>query len=282
MSDKKTADMKTYQAEYRKKNPKSKEEQSAYMKGYIKNAESLTCPVCGGKFKTYSKYKHDQTSKHLKALIDIKDKEEKAKLKKEEEELQQKALAEAEAKRNKPIPAPRKKKEEPKPVPAPRKKKEEPKESSKEKHESLKMLEDYGSSSEEEEEDKNKNELKNETFKFQTKKINNEEVVDFIKAHFEKSVNPNRPADTKTKRQNKDLSLWKKVSAELEGKTWKYLGENFGKIVSTAYPKPSSSADLISLLKRVVMNFSIIPKPVEQKLNDLARKLKSKQLSEQT
>jgi hypothetical protein len=42
MSDKKTADMKAYQADYRKKNPKSKEEQSAYMKGYIKNAESLT------------------------------------------------------------------------------------------------------------------------------------------------------------------------------------------------------------------------------------------------
>ena len=268
MPDKKTEDMKAYQKQYRKTHPKSKEAQSAYMKKYIADSVSIDCPICGGKFHTYSKYKHDKSQKHLRALIEIKDKEEKAKLKKEEEELQAKALEEAEKKRNKPVPAPRKKKAE--------KKEEEPKE----KPASLKALEEYesSSSSEDEEEDH----LKKETFKFQSKKIKNEEVNEYIKKHFEESVNPNRPVNSKVKRLNKDASLWKKVSAELEGKSWKYVGEHFGEIVSKAYPKANSQAELISLLKRLVMHFSKLPAKEEKRLNDLARKLKGGYVSKQT
>jgi DNA repair exonuclease SbcCD ATPase subunit len=281
MPEKKTEDMKAYQKQYRETHPKSKEAQSAYMKKYIADSVSIDCPICGGKFHTYSKYKHDKSQKHLRALIEIKDKEEKAKLKKEEEELQAKALEQAQIKRDQPIP-PRKKKTQEKSKPAPRKKKEEEKveEKPKEKHASLKALEEYESSSEEEEEDEN--DLKKETFKFQPKKIKNEEVNEYIKKHFEESVNPNRPVNSKVKRLNKDASLWKKVSEELEGKTWKYVGQNFGKIVSKAYPKPNSQAELISLLKRLVMHFSKLTAKEEKRLNDLARKLKGGYVKEQT
>ncbi len=290
MPEKKTEDMKAYQKQYRETHPKSKEAQSAYMKKYIADSVSINCPICGGKFHTYSKYKHDKSQKHLRALIEIKDKEEKAKLKKEEEELQAKALEQAQIKRDQPIPPPRKKKtpvpaprkkieEKPKekPTPAPRKKKEE---EPKEKPASLKALEEYESSSSSEDEEEN--DLKKETFKFQSKKIENDEVNEYIKKHFEESANPNRAVNSKVKRLNKDASLWKKVSAELEGKTWKYVGEHFGEIVSKAYPKPNSQAELISLLKRLVVHFSKLPAKEEKRLNDLARKLKSGYVKEQT
>jgi len=320
--EKKTEDIKEYRRKYRAEHPKDKEETNKYMKQYIKNAEVVECPVCKaagtpGQFKTYAKYRHDATQKHIKAikaLISIKDKEEIAELKKKEEEAQAKALAhekktptpaprkKKEEEKKTPTPAPRKKKEEEKktPTPAPRKKKEEsPAPAAKpvkkkkkliiqgkaevhKKSEALSALSKYdsdaesssSSESEEEEEEKEEDKLKKVTFKFQSKTIDSSEVAEYIKKHFEESANPNRPADTKTKRLNKDASLWKKVSAELNGKTWRYVGENFGAIVRQAYEKPTSQADLISLLKRMVMHFSKVPKTVEKQINELARKLK--------
>jgi len=91
---KKTENMKAYQEEYRKTHKKDPVKNLKYMKKYIADAETVDCPVCGGHFKTYSKYKHDRTTKHIKALVAIKDKEEKAELKRKEEEAQEKALAE--------------------------------------------------------------------------------------------------------------------------------------------------------------------------------------------
>ena len=73
---KKTADLKTYQKEYRAAHPKNKEETNQYMKTYIKKAENITCKICLGHHKSYSAYKHNVTQKHLKALIAIKEKEE--------------------------------------------------------------------------------------------------------------------------------------------------------------------------------------------------------------
>jgi len=266
-----------------KKTADKKEYQKEYMRNYIAKSESITCPICGGQFHTYTKYKHDRTKKHLQALLDIKDKEEKAELKKKEEEAQEKALAEADAKRTKTIKIKKKKsvveekKEEPKPkerpTPAPRKKKEEAK------HESLKMLEEYGSSSEEEAEKKpTKTELKDVSFVLQSKKINSEEVAEYIKTQFEGSANPDRATATKTVRLNKNASLWRKVSKELDGKTFKELGQNFGKIVATAYDKPSSQGDFAQMLKQVILHFTKVPKPVEEKMKELIRGLKQKQV----
>lgn len=256
-----------------------KEYQKEYMKNYIANAESITCPICGGSFRTYNKYKHDKTDKHLHALLEIKDKEEKAELKKKEEELQQKALAEEQAKRNKPVPAPRKKKAEPtpteNPIPAPRKKKEAAK------SESLKMLEEYGSSSEEEA-DKEPTKTKEVSFVLQTKKIDSEKVAEFLKEQFEASVNPARKADNKTPRLNKNASLWRKVSKELDGKTFKELGMNFSKIVTSAYDKPNSQGDFAQMLKQVILHFTKVPAPVEDKIKEYIRTLKQKQIEKST
>lgn len=38
-----------------------------YMKKYVTNSESVKCEVCQGKYKTYSKYNHLKTKKHLSA-----------------------------------------------------------------------------------------------------------------------------------------------------------------------------------------------------------------------
>jgi hypothetical protein len=44
-----------------------KEYQTIYMKKYITNAEQIHCETCGGKYKTYSKYRHMRTKKHMNA-----------------------------------------------------------------------------------------------------------------------------------------------------------------------------------------------------------------------
>ena len=275
-----------------KKTADKKEYQKEYMRNYIANSESITCPVCGGAFHTYTKYKHDRTKKHLQALFDIKDKEEKAELKKKEEEAQQKALAEAEAQRTKTIKIKKKKSvvergKPPQPTPAPRKRGTPPQpptasgiaKKEEAKPESLKMLEEYGSSSEEEAEKKpTKTELKDVSFVLQSKKINSEEVAEYIKTQFEASANPDRATATKTVRLNKNASLWRKVSKELDGKTFKELGQNFGKIVATAYDKPSSQGDFAQMLKQVILHFTKVPKPVEEKMKELIRGLKQKQV----
>ena len=141
------------------------------------------------------------------------------------------------------------------------------------------MLEEYGSSSEEESEKKpTKTELKDVSFVLQSKKINSEEVAEYIKAQFEASANPDRATATKTVRLNKNASLWRKVSKELDGKTFKELGQNFGKIVAEAYDKPSSQGDFAQMLKQVILHFTKVPKPVEDKMKELIRSLKQKQV----
>ena len=271
--EKKTADKKAYAAEYRKNHPKSKEEQKSYMKKYIAESESVDCPVCAaagysGKMKTYNAYKHNTTKKHLEAEKILKAKGELAKREKEEAEL----LAKAQEEANKPKP----------PTPAPRKKKEEKAEEkpAEKKHESLKALEGYSSS--EDEEPKKENELKEFSLKLQGKKIDSAEVAKFIQTHFESSANPARSSSTKTVRLNKNASLWKKVSTELNSKSFKYLGDNFGEIVAKAYDKPNSQADFAQMLKMVIANFTKVPAKELERLTTLVRQLKQKQVSEAT
>jgi hypothetical protein len=289
----KTADKKAYAAEYRRTHPKNKEEQNAYMKTYIAQSVSVDCPVCGGKFKSYNKYHHDETKKHQEAEKIAKAKGELKKREEEEAAAQAKALAEADAKRNKRKPSRTIKirakpmspaenikmeiKEKERPIPAPRKKKEE--EKPKEKAEALKALEEYGSSSEEEGEKEEK--IEDVKFRFQSKKIDSEAVAKYIEEHHESSINPARSADSKTVRLNKNASLWRKVSAGLDGKTFKYLGDHFGEIVSAAYDKPSSQADFIQMLKMVVIHFTPVPVPEQKRISMLARKLKSVHVSNQ-
>ena len=195
--EKKTADMKKYQKQYRLENPKSKEEQNTYMKKYIANSESITCPVCGGIFRNYSKYKHDKTIKHIKALVAIKDKEEREKKEKEEEEALEKAQADAlkttKKRTKKKLILEEEEEEKPKekPTPPPRKKKEEP------------PKEESSSSSESDEEETMS--LDDAKFPLQSKKIDSAEVAKYIQEHFEGSANPARSSATKTPRLNKNL-----------------------------------------------------------------------------
>ena len=310
MSEKKTADKKAYAAEYRKTHPKSKEEQKEYMKGYIARSESIDCPVCAaagyvGKMKTYNAYKHNNTKKHLEAEAILKAKGELAKREKEEAELLAKAQEEAkkpEQKAEKPkkkknklvlvakkgdTPSTPAKKEVEKPVPAPRKKNAAPtasgiakEEKPAEKAASLKALEDY-SSSDDEEMPKAKG-LKEFSLMLQGKKIDSAEVAKFILTHFESSKSPARSSATKTVRLNKNGSLWKKVSAELDGKTFKYLGQNFGEIVAKAYDKPNSQGEFAQMLKMVLANFSKVPAKELDRLTALIRELKQKQVSNST
>ena len=118
-------------------------------------------------------------------------------------------------------------------------------------------------------------------FKFQSKTINSEEVEKWLITHHESSVNPARSAESKTPRLNKNKSLWNKVKAELDGKTWKYVGEHFGKIVKKAYDKPSSQADFIQMLKMVIFHFTKVPVPEQKRISLLARALKEAHVSKQ-
>lgn len=304
MSEKKTADKKAYAAEYRKAHPKTKEEQKEYMKGYIARSESIDCPVCAaagyvGKMKTYNAYKHNNTKKHLEAEAILKAKGELAKREKEEAERLAKAQEEAKKpeqksekpkkKKNKLVLVEKKEVEKPKekPTPAPRKKNAAPtasgiakEEKPAEKAASLKALEDY-SSSDDEEMPKAKG-LKGMTLMLQGKKIDSAEVAKFILTHFESSKSSARSTSTKTVRLNKNGSLWKKVSAELDGKTFKYLGEHFGEIVAKAYDKPNSQGEFAQMLKMVIANFSKVPAKELDRLTALIRELKQKQVSNST
>lgn len=282
--EKKTEDMKEYQKKYREEHPKNKEEQNTYMKKYIADAPSVKCPVCDGTFKTYAKYKHDKSKKHIKALIAIKDKEEREKKQKEEEEAEKKAQADAlkstkkrTVKKKKLIleeeEEEKKEEEKPKekPTPPPRKKKEEPP-----KEESSSSS---SSSESDEEEDMSLDDAK---FPLQSKKIDSAEVAKYIQEHFEGSANPARSSATKTPRLNKNLSLWKKVSKELDGKTFKELGNMFGEIVKKSYDKPSSQADFAQMLKMVIVHFTKVPDPVLKKITELVRSLKTAHIDKQT
>ena len=270
-----------YQKKWRASHPRDKAEVNEYMKNYIANSESITCEICGGKYKTYSKYKHVKSQKHIAALDEL-SKAEKAKAEAEEARKQLEALAEAEAKRTaKPTPAPRKRKTpepEPvkdKPVPAPRKKAEPTK------AEALKMLEEYGSTDDEAEKPDDKPKLADLSVKLQGKTINADEVLTFIDKHFEESANPDRASSSKTPRRNKNSSLWKKVANELDGRKWSYLGENLGAIVARTYDKPSVQADFLQMLKMVVLHFTKTPKAVEETMKQAIFHLKQAHVSKQ-
>tara|TARA_R110000868_G_scaffold131790_3_gene342048 strand:- start:911 stop:2077 length:1167 start_codon:yes stop_codon:yes gene_type:complete len=108
-----------------------------------------------------------------------------------------------------------------------------------------------------------------------------DDVVTFINEHFVKSANPLRSAENKTPRVNKNLTTWKKVSQQLEGKTWKYVSEHIQEIVSKAYDKPSSQADAVSMLKLVLGHFTTMTEADMIKLNKMNRELKDAHIAKQ-
>ena len=250
---KKTADLKEYQRQYRKTHPKDKKKTNEYMKEYIKDAEDIQCQICDGRYKDYSKYKHDKTIKHMKGLLAIKEKE--------EEEAKAKAEEEAKAK--------------PKPKKAPAKKN------------SLEILNEYESesddlsSSSEEEQSEPEEEMKR-VFTLPDEIIDPAKVVAFLNEHFKTSVNPNRPAETKTPRTNKNGILWKKVLKQVEGKSWKWVGEHIEEIINTAYDKPTSRADTVAMLKLVINHISPLNDDDKVRFNDMNRAFKKQHISKQT
>jgi len=310
---KKTENMKAYQEEYRKTHKKDPVKNLSYMKKYIADAETVDCPVCGGHFKTYSKYKHDRTTKHIKALVAIKDKEEKEELKKKEEEAQEKALAEQKEKEEKGHPSkpesakPKKKKkfiivESPKQK---EKEKEKPEEKEKEKpkkkkrlivqgevkvhkkSEALSSLSKYDSDAESSSSSSSESEEEEEEtkgFKMPNKEIKAEEVEKFLVEHFEGSANPNRSTASKTPRVNKNLTVWKKILKTIGDKNlnWKYVGEHFNEIVEKAYNKPSSQADAVQMLKLVFIHFGDLNVENQKRISGIVRKLKESHVEKQT
>jgi hypothetical protein len=272
-----------YQKAWRAAHPRDPEEVNAYMREYIANAESINCEICSGKYKTYAKYKHIKSQKHIAALYEL-TKAEKVRAEAEEARKQQEALAEAEAKREaeakKPTPAPRKRKTKPepepaKPVPAPRKKAEPTK------AEALRLLEEYGETTDEDESKPAEPKLADLSVKLQGKTINAADVAAFIDQHFAESANPDRPASSKTPRRNKNSSLWKKVANELDGRKFSYLGDNLGAIVARTYDKPSVQADMMQMLKLVILHFTKTPKAVEERIKKAVFDLKQAHVSKQ-
>ena len=255
---KKTADLKEYQRQYRLAHPKDKAKTNEYMKEYIKDAEDIQCKVCDGKYKDYSKYKHEKTIKHMKGLVAMKEKE--------EEEAKAKAEVEAKAK------AP------PKAKKAPKKKDEKT---------ALELLKEYESEEEvlspsSEDEMSEAEEGVKRIFALPDEVIDSSKVVAFLNEHFKTSVNPNRPAETKTPRTNKNGILWKKVLKQVEGKTWKWVGEHIEEIVNTAYDKPTSRADTVVMLKLVVNHISPLSDEDKVRFNDMNKALKNQHISKQT
>ena len=193
-----------YQKAWRATHPRDKTAVNDYMKEYIKNSESIDCQICGGRYKTYSKYKHVKSQKHLTA-VEVQAKAEQARAEAEAEAARKLEEAKPKSKKRK-TPTPEPMPEPVKPTPAPRKKPEPTK------PESLKVLEEYGSSDEETHTEKAK--LADLSVKLQGKTINADEVLTFIDKHFEESVDSNRSSSSKTPRRNKNSSLWKKVANE--------------------------------------------------------------------
>jgi hypothetical protein len=63
MSDEeKKAKIKAYQKQYKQDH---KEQHRQYMNEYVAKAPAILC-ACGGRYKQYSGYKHNQTAKHLR------------------------------------------------------------------------------------------------------------------------------------------------------------------------------------------------------------------------
>jgi hypothetical protein len=106
-------------------------------------------------------------------------------------------------------------------------------------------------------------------------------VVMFINQHFAGSANPLRSAENKTPRVNKNLTTWKKVAPQLEGKTWKYVGQHLQEIVGKAYDKPSSQADVVTMLKLVLNKFTDLSEAGNTLLNKMNRSLKDAHIAKQ-
>jgi len=53
----------------------SKEKMRKYMRDYVKNSEQCKCP-CGGHYKSYNKYIHDKSKKHIKYIENMENKTE--------------------------------------------------------------------------------------------------------------------------------------------------------------------------------------------------------------
>jgi hypothetical protein len=225
--EKKTADIKAYQKAYRSTHPKDKAKTNEYMSEYIKKSKTIDCPTCNGKYKSYGKYKHDTTQKHIKALIEKKTAEEGITILKP-------SMA------------------------------------------SLEALKEYES---EDEESDTSSEASDEA---NTPAIEDEAVVAFLNDHFAKSANPNRSAECKTPRVNKNLTTWKKVSKIVAGKSWNYLSEHLSDIVQEAYDKPSTQADTVVMLKLVLKNFANLSETDQTKLDKMNRSLKDKHIEKQT
>lgn len=45
-----------------------KEYMRKYMKEYVKKSTKIQCPICFGWHKTYNKYMHEKTKKHIQAI----------------------------------------------------------------------------------------------------------------------------------------------------------------------------------------------------------------------
>lgn len=271
--EKKTADMKAYQKAYKASH---KGEANNYMKEYIKKAEDITCKDCGGKYKSYCKYKHEVTQKHLKALIKSKEADavpleviNLADIKAPEEIFTVEELKAAAKEIEKEM-----KKSNKGHIKAPAEPYKNP----------LESVKEYGNSDSESEDDESVSDDESEevSFKLPDTKIDSEKVVEFLTEHFAKSAKPTRSAECKTPRNNKNKSTWNKVSKLLEGKSWAYLGKNFMKIVKEAYDKPSTQADTVVMLKLVMSQFATLSEPDKIKLNDLNRSLKETHISKQT
>jgi hypothetical protein len=68
MSDEeKKEKIKAYQKQYKQDH---KEQHRKYMNDYVAKAPAILC-ACGGRFKQYSGYKHNQTKKHVRFLCEV-------------------------------------------------------------------------------------------------------------------------------------------------------------------------------------------------------------------
>jgi hypothetical protein len=64
-----------------------KEYMRNYMRKYIENSPTVICDGCGGSYRGYKKYRHNQTKKHINATEKAQEVTELDKLKRELEEL---------------------------------------------------------------------------------------------------------------------------------------------------------------------------------------------------
>lgn len=219
--EKKTADLKQYQKQYRETHPRDKTDTNAYMKTYIKKAKDVSCELCGGHYKSYSAYKHVATQKHLKAMI--------------------KGFPPEETPVSPPAPSAN--------------------------ENTLEIVADEPAD--------------HAFLVLPDIPIVPEAVVVFLNEHFASSANPQRSAENKTPRVNKNLTTWKKVAQQLEGKTWEYVGQHLPEIVALAYDKPSSQADAVSMLKLVLNKFVDLSEQGNVQLNKMNRSLKDAHIAKQ-